>query len=243
MARRLVDMHDRRMRLLGEVGHELRSPLSSIFGIAELLNKVELGHMSEKYGGTFDLLLRAAESMKSLVDDLTDYTAIENGCLRLQRNPFSVRDIARERIEIRKASGCRARLVLDAPESATAEIDRARIGQVLDNLLDNAVKYGPPQGEVRVRITEKSGAVQVAVEDQGPGLAPEEQERLFLPFEQGSQAPSCGRHGMGLGLSIARRYVEAHGGTLDVQSTPGQGATFTFVVPCHSSSRQLEEVV
>ena len=112
-----------------------------------------------------------------------------------------------------------------------ASFDHSRIGQVLDNLISNAIKYSPPGSSIHVSLGRKGTMAEIRVTDEGPGIEPKEQERLFGEFQKMSTKPTGGEKSTGLGLAIARRMVEAHNGTIGVESMPGSGSTFKFMLP------------
>src|SRR6185436_4171694 len=122
-------------------------------------------------------------------------------------------------------------LALDTPGAPRASVDKARFAQVVDNLLSNAIKFSPSGTTVRVRLHSQDGRLAFSVEDQGPGIAEEDRKLLFRSFQKLSARPTGGEKSTGLGLAIVKRIVDAHGGTIEVESSAGGGARFIVTVP------------
>ena len=133
-------------------------------------------------------------------------------------------------------------ILLETISPGKALIDISRMRQVLDNLISNAVKYSPPESKIRIRAIKRLNCWRVEIEDQGPGIPPEEHDRLFKDFSRLSNKPTGGEQSTGLGLSITRRVVEAHHGSIGVVPNPVQGSTFWFEIPIDSNDQeQCEE--
>ena len=122
-------------------------------------------------------------------------------------------------------------VVLEGEPAGSLMVDRGRLRQVIDNLISNAVKYSPPGSTVRVRGFHQDDGWRIEVQDEGPGIAEKDRNRLFMDFSRLSARPTGGEKSIGLGLAISRRLVEAHGGQIGVDSVPGHGATFWFTIP------------
>lgn len=224
-----------REQFLSIASHELKTPLTSVKASAQLLERrlkqdpVDRTRVEPLVGQVQSEISR----LENLVLDLLDATRIQQGRLELRREPVNLVDLARQAIE-RFESAAQLppvhRLVLDAPEPVEAELDPGRIDQVITNLVSNALKYSPDGGDVCVTVRAVDGVVEVAVTDCGIGISPEEQAALFQPFARGDVArQSIG--GTGLGLFISSEIIERHGGTIQVESTPGSGSTFTVRLP------------
>jgi signal transduction histidine kinase len=174
-----------------------------------------------------------ARHMLTLLNDLLDVTQIEAGRLDLRLEPVSMdrflADAVRAHVQMAAPKGTRV-LLVSAP-AGTAQADPRRLRQVLDNLVSNAVKYSPPGSTVRVTAERTRSGWRVNVQDEGPGITPEDRPLLFQHFARLSAQPTGGEKSTGLGLAITRRVVEAHGGQIGVDSQPGQGATFWFTLP------------
>lgn len=214
------------------VSHELRTPLTSIKGAARTL----LRHFSNLDEATRVELLRdvdeESDRLYRLVENLLDFSRAEAGVLRLTTEPVHLGKMAAHVIaEVRsRAEGHRFNLSFPA-DLPLAEADPLRVEQVLRNLLDNAVKYSPQGGQIDVMGTVSDRRLKVSVRDPGIGIAPQDLMRVFGRFQRAADARVGRTQGVGLGLAICRRLVEAHGGQIWVESEPGVGSTFVFTLP------------
>ncbi len=220
-----------RDEVLAVVSHDLRNPVGTIYSAASLLLDLELP--PEKEREHLATVKRSAARMNRLIRDLLDVARLEAGVLSVAPAVFQVRDLVREALESHRvqAEADSVRLRKRIPEEVgEAWGDRDRLLQVLSNLLENALRFAPPGGwvEVAARTDEVTGGLRVSVSDSGPGISQEDQERLFDRFWQVSRKD---KQGAGLGLSIAKGIVEAHGGRIWVESREGEGSTFRFTVP------------
>ena len=215
-------------RFVADASHELRSPLSNLRGTIE----VALRHprSAADYQETLTVSLQEIERLGRLVQGLLTLSRAEAGRLTLDRRLTDLSDVASRAIDLHAARAAvrdvRLRLDADAPVPVNGDADRLR--EVVDNLLDNALRVAPKGSQVRVGVRREHGRCVLEVEDVGPGLSDEEQTHVFEPFARGAAA---GGEGAGLGLAIARAIAEAHGGRLGVRSTPGSGATFRLELP------------
>ena len=224
----------RMRRFVADASHELRTPLTSIRGFAELHRQ---GAVTDP-DAVSDLLRRIegeAERMGLLVDDLLLLARLDQQ-RPVEKAPVDVGEVARQAVEAARAADPERRVTLDAPASALmVDGDAARLHQVLANLLDNARAYSPAGSPVSVRVAgvEQDGQPFVAVEvtDRGQGLTPDQATRVFERFYRTDAARSRAQGGTGLGLSIVAAIAEAHGGTVEVDSTPGEGSTFRMLLP------------
>ncbi|MBM3266820.1 MAG: HAMP domain-containing histidine kinase [Candidatus Sericytochromatia bacterium] len=233
-----------RRHFVNAVSHDLRTPLSSVLGFLEFLEDEIGGPLTEQQREFVAQIRRASRRLGSLVNDLLDYAAMEAGTFTLRLQPGDLADQVREVGESLApfAAERQVELLLDLPESATlAALDPQRIDQVLTNLIHNAVKFTPAGGTVRVAITTANDTVRCCVEDTGIGIDPEDIGKLFQGF---SQLPA-GRlqAGTGLGLAISRSIVEAHGGSIGVESRPGAGSEFWFTLPIDLAPRPDDAAV
>jgi signal transduction histidine kinase len=216
-----------RDQLLAIVVHDLGNPLSSIKLAAESLRRTAL--VDGSLMRTTDRIERAATRMTRLVHDLQDATQIERGTLTVKTTREPVAPLLREVAEEFSPPSLAKSVYIEAappPAETTVRADRVRLAQVLGNLVGNALKFTPPGGSIRLQAEERASVVVFAVNDTGPGIAPEDAPHIF---ERYWKTKSSG--GTGLGLFIAQGIVRAHGGRLDVTSTPGRGANFTFTIP------------
>lgn len=218
-------------RFVADASHELRTPLTNLRGTIE----VALRHprSAEEYCETLAGALLEIERLTRLTNDLLVLSRADAGQLPCVSSPCDLAAVAADAVRA-CADPARDRHVsvrLDAPPRLPMVADADRLRQVLDNLLDNALRHAPPESEVVVTAGTDGGTVTVSVRDHGPGLAPEEQARVFERFYRTDAARARHAGGLGLGLPIAKAIVEAHGGTLTVAAAPGAGCTFEARVP------------
>lgn len=216
------------------VTHELRLPMTSIKGYTDLVQKELVGPLTQQQKDFLEVVQRNVARMSVLIDDLSDINRIESKRMRFEFSQFDVRQVVkdvlatmRERLETRQQN-VHLQLPADLP---LVYADRTRINQVLTNLLSNANKYTPPQGEITIQATALASHVQLSVVDNGLGIAPEDQARLFTQFFRSADTQVREQPGWGLGLSIVKMMVEAQGGEINFQSIYRQGSAFTFTIP------------
>jgi signal transduction histidine kinase len=230
MSSELESLERVRRDLVANVSHELKTPISALRAHLEnLLDGVE-----RPEPGTLQVMLAQSERLGRLVDQLLELSRLESGDLPLHREEVRLRPLVSRvlsEIEVTRARDD-VELAQDVPEDLPPIFaDAERVHQVLFNLLDNAVRFTPSGGRVRVTASRGNGSVDVAVADTGPGIAPEHLPRLFDRFYRVDTSRSREEGGTGIGLAIARSVVEAHGGRIWADSEPGRGSTFTFELP------------
>jgi signal transduction histidine kinase len=237
MSGELESLERVRRDLVANVSHELKTPISALRAHLEnLLDGVERPEPQ-----TLQVMLAQSERLGRLVDQLLELSRLESGDLPLHREELRLRPlVSRVLSEIEVTRGRRdVDLAQDVPEDLPPVFaDAERVHQVLFNLLDNAMRFTPAGGRVRVTASRQNGSVDVAVADTGPGIAPEHLPRLFERFYRVDTARSRDEGGTGIGLAIARSVIEAHGGRIWAQSEPGKGSTFTFELPVAAPSGQ-----
>lgn len=219
------------------VSHDLRNPLNTILMSTEvLLDGVAVGRGRETERRQLEGILRASEGMSRMVQDLLDISRIESGRLVVERTPQPVGPLLAGACEALKplARSRAVSLSHETPEAVPpVYVDPDHVAQVLSNLVGNAVKFTPNGGWITLRANGMDGEVCISVQDSGPGIPPEDLPRLWDRFWQASRTD---RRGLGLGLPIVRGIVEAHGGRVWAESTPGQGSTFHFTLPVAPSA-------
>jgi signal transduction histidine kinase len=173
--------------------------------------------------------------MVTIIDDLVDISRIESGVLRVQRKPTDLVELVHDATERQRGSFGKHDFIVTAPESLSAEIDPARIDQVVTNLVSNAIKYSPNGGVIEVHVERVDDQALVSVRDEGIGITPESLKKLFQRYYRSPEASKIAQ-GLGLGLYVTKRLVELHDGTLSVTSATGVGSTFSFTVPLHAAS-------
>jgi two-component system phosphate regulon sensor histidine kinase PhoR len=225
-----------RRDFVSNVSHELRTPLASIRALVETM---EGGVEPEEQPEFLRRIRQQVDRLTTLVNELLDLSRIESGAISLQPEPVRLSDLVAE-----AASLLRARAeplgvtIVDEGSDLTVEADRASLLRVVSNLLDNAIKFSPAGGTVRVAAVDEGALVALSVTDDGPGIKEQNLPRVFERFYKGDA--SRAEPGVGLGLAIVKHLVRAHGGTATVASRPGAGATFTVRVPKRFVGRHRE---
>jgi len=217
---------------LANMSHELRTPLNAIIGFSEVLLQGIFGDVNEKQREYLADVLGSGQHLLSLINDILDLSKIEAGRMDLELSTFRFRDALDSGLTIVRERAARHAIKLNAvvaSDVGTLEADERKVKQILYNLLSNAVKFTPDGGRVDVSVRADNGDVRVEVRDTGIGVAREDQEQIFEEFRQVGRERS--REGTGLGLTLTKRFVELHGGRIWLESTPGQGSTFTFTLP------------
>jgi two-component system, OmpR family, sensor histidine kinase MtrB len=234
LADRLARQERDRLTFLGGVAHDLRNPLSALKMAADVA-RLSKGPISpERASQTLAIVGRQVERLDRMVGDLLDSMRIESGRLELRCEPSDVGRLVLQIVELyRPVSRAHEIAFVEPVEAVVAYCDPARIEQVITNLVSNAVKYSPDGGRVILAVFTERAEIVVSVSDEGIGISPEDRERIFEPFRR------CGRSrelvpGVGLGLSVARKIVAGHGGTLEVESHLGAGSTFRVRLPVAS---------
>lgn len=239
MAERLQNLveslrHSEKLRrdMMASISHELRTPVTSIRGFAEALRDgVVPPGQRERY---YEILAAESARLGRLIQDLFDLARFEAGQLDLRVERLAagrwLREFAERAAPAVEQAGCRLELDVPAGDDVQVYADRQRLDQVLYNLVENATRHSPPGEPIRVEMHRVDGSVRIAVVDRGPGVPPEERERIWQRFYQ---APSAGgrKGGAGLGLAIVKSIVEAHGGQVGVEAAPEGGARFWFALP------------
>jgi len=221
-----------RRELTANVSHELRTPLTSIKGFAETL--LDGAMRDEATCRRFlSIIDSEADRLVKLVDDLLDLSLLESKRVTLDLKPVDLSDLVARIVDKLRplAQTSQLTLVQSAPPGLVVFADADRLEQVLTNLVDNALKYTPAGGRVEVRVAAVNGEVEVAVNDTGQGIRPEDLPHVFERFYRSDRSRTRGSGGTGLGLAIAKHIVEAHGGRISVSSRLNEGTTFTFTIP------------
>ncbi len=218
---------------LANMSHELRTPLNAILGFSEVLAQGMFGAVNEKQIEYLHDILESGRHLLSLINDILDLSKIEAGRMELEVSEFDLPQAIQNALTLVRERALRRGIGLHhAIDSQVAAIraDERKVKQVLLNLLSNAIKFTPEGGRIEVRATPADGLVEVSVADTGVGIAPEDLEAVFEEFRQVGTADKKAE-GTGLGLALAKKFVELHGGRIWVESAPGRGSTFTFMLP------------
>jgi signal transduction histidine kinase len=223
---------------LANMSHELRTPLNAVIGFSEVLQEKMFGDLNEKQLEYVHDIHASGRHLLSLINDILDLSKIESGKMELELTQVHLPStldgtltLVRERAV---RHGLEVQLSVDEKIGETVA-DERKVRQILLNLLSNAVKFTPDGGKIDVRATRSDDNVEISVSDTGIGIAQEDQEAIFEEFRQVGSDYARKREGTGLGLTLARKFVELHGGRIWVRSEIGRGSTFTFTLPVRSS--------
>ena len=229
------ELEEMRANLIAWISHDLQTPLASVRAILEALSDevVSDPQTIKRYLGTAQRDVRA---LSILIDDLFQMAQLNAGGIPLDRANSSLADLVSDTLESFTELAARGQVKLEGSVEANLDpvnMDTQRIGRVLNNLIGNAIRYTPSQGEIKVHAKRTSRGVEVSVADTGEGIRKEDLPHIFESFYRGDASRSRSRNtgGAGLGLAISRGIVQAHGGELTVESEPGRGSAFKFFIP------------
>ncbi|MGH9849000.1 MAG: hybrid sensor histidine kinase/response regulator [Blastocatellia bacterium] len=229
---------------LAVISHELRTPLSAMLGWAEVLRSRQPG--DSVYERALQTIERNAERQSQLIEDLLDTTRILSGKLRIEAQPLYLDALLEESLDVVRPAAEAKEIEMSAAFDTGANLimgDANRLQQVFWNLLSNAIKFTEPGGRVEVRLERENAEAKIIVRDTGKGITPDFLPHVFDLFRQADSSSARRQGGLGLGLALARRLVEMHGGTIRVNSSgEGQGATFTINLPARSGNRTTTEM-
>ncbi|HEV8676027.1 MAG TPA: ATP-binding protein [Methylomirabilota bacterium] len=219
-------------RMLAVVSHDLRGPLNAVVGWVHVLRRTVKDPTTER---GLDVIERSAEAQRQLIEDLLDIVRIEAGTLRLEPRVVDLAEVVQASVDAIRPAAESKGVALEVSIEAGSHVvwaDPARLQQVTGNLLTNALRFTPERGRVAVQVAGDDGQVSLRVRDSGPGIAPDVLPHLFAPLAQTPARPGARGDGLGLGLAIARRIVELHGGTIEATSPDeDRGAIFTISLP------------
>ena len=219
---------------LASMSHELRTPLNAVIGFSELLLDGIPGEVNDEQKQCLEDILTSGRHLLTLISDVLDLSKVEAGKMDLRPESLDLADVIDEAVQTVKPMVDEGgqEVVLSIPEDMPqAYADAAKVKQVLLNFLSNAAKFTPPGGKITVEATAEDGYCRVSVTDNGIGIREEDQERVFDVFVQGEALPDSTRKGTGLGLALARQFVELMGGRVSVESEYGKGSRFSFTLP------------
>jgi signal transduction histidine kinase len=222
----LREQNDLKNTLLHAVSHDLRGPLAGVLGAMQTIRRAEhLGLTEEQRDELYGVVEQAGAKAARLVDDLLDLDRLERGTLAIERRPTDIDALARRLAE--ELPTLTGRPVAVEGDHVLIDVDTARVERIIENLLNNAARHTPAGTPIRVAVRARRDGVELVVDDEGPGVPKDLREEIFEPFRQGADA----RGGVGIGLSLVRRFAEIHGGSARVEERPGGGARFVVRLP------------
>jgi signal transduction histidine kinase len=235
-SRQLEVASQHKSEFLANMSHELRTPLNAVIGFSEVLTERMFGELNEKQDEYVRDINASGTHLLSLINDILDLSKVEAGRMELELAGFDLPQAIENAVVLVRERALRRGITLEQSiDARLGEIrgDERKVKQVLLNLLSNAIKFTPEGGRVGVRAAPVDEHLEVSVNDTGVGIAPEDQEAVFEEFRQVGTAEKKAE-GTGLGLALARKFIELHGGRIWVKSQAGIGSTFTFTIPMRS---------
>lgn len=229
-------------QFIGRVSYELRTPLTNIIGFTELLESELFGELTEKQREYVGDISASSKTLLNIIDGILDLATIDAGSMELKLEEVDVRELIDAAALGVHERAVRSNLMLDiaiADDAKTFVADKARVRQVLYNLLSNAVGFSPEGGTVLINCWRENGRMVFQVEDSGIGIPEDALERVFEPFESHSRGSK--HRGAGLGLAVVKNLVELHGGDITLESAPGEGTKVTVRLPEHGIARQTQD--
>ena len=233
-SRQLEAASRHKSEFLANMSHELRTPLNAVIGFSEVLLQRMFGELNAKQDEYLKDIYASGQHLLSLINDILDLSKIEAGRMELAPAPFHLPTALENAVTLVKERAARHGIALQLdidPRLGELVGDERKVKQVLLNLLSNAVKFTPQGGRIGLKAGRTDGAVEIAVTDTGIGIAPEDQAAIFEEFRQVGSDETRKQEGTGLGLTLAKKFVELHGGRIWVESKLGSGSTFTFTLP------------
>ncbi|WP_052813288.1 sensor histidine kinase [Desulfonatronum thioautotrophicum] len=233
--RELEALNQQKNLFLGIAAHDLRNPIGNILNLSQLLQGDLRDKLNDDSALYFQLIDSSCGFLLQLISDLLDFSQIESGKLTLELETVDLEAVVSQQTSFARTTaqtkGVGVSFTTLGEGPFITQGDRGRLTQVVDNLISNAVKFSNAQTLVEVSLARKEKNLLLTVQDHGPGISPEDQVKLFQPFAKASSRPTAGERSTGLGLSIVKRIVDAHGGEIRLESSPGQGTALRVCLP------------
>ena len=236
-------------QFLSHVSHELRTPLTCIHQFVTLMLDGLAGALSEQQAEHLETVLRSTNQLRAMIGDLLEATRAESGKIRVEPQCVAIGEVVHQSLAMLRASAQNKQIGLETGVDTRIPLvfaDADRVLQVLTNLIDNAIKFTPPDGSVMAKaflVEADPEFVYISVSDTGRGISPEAKTMIFERLYQDPDSIDDSRKGLGLGLYIAREIVQLHGGRIWVESEPGHGSVFTFTLPLFSLAKLLSPIL
>jgi signal transduction histidine kinase/DNA-binding response OmpR family regulator len=239
--RLLAEASKHKSQFLANMSHELRTPLNAVLGYTELILDDVYGETPAKMREVLDRIQRNGKHLLGLINDVLDLSKIEAGQLTLALADYSMREVVASVHSAVESLASEKHIALNvdlAPDLPAAYGDERKLTQVLLNLVGNAIKF-TDRGEVAIKAAAGNGSITVSVRDSGAGISEADQAKIFEEFQQAESSITREKGGTGLGLTISKRIVELHGGRIWVESSPGEGSTFSFTLPVRVEQQRV----
>jgi len=230
----LVHLNDLKNKFLGMAAHDLRNPIGVIYSYSDFLKDEAKDVLSSEHKEFLDIINTSAQFMLALIDDLLDISRIESGKIDLHQEMFPIEQLMSKIVGLNRVLSQKKNIGIDLiikNSGLIVNADGPKLEQVFNNLISNAIKFSITGTVIKVEITGSENSVIIGVHDQGQGIPEAELDKLFKPFQKTSVKSTGGEKSTGLGLSIAKRIVEAHGGSIRVESIVGKGTSFFVELP------------
>jgi signal transduction histidine kinase len=237
----LAALNEQKNYFMGMASHDLRNPIGNIITLAQFI-ETESEKLSDEQKTFVHTIIDSGQFMLNLLNDLLDISRIESGHVNIQMNEVNLLDLVQSAIGDSRFHAQKKNISIQfsAHENLPSPCgDASQLRQVMNNLISNAIKYSMPGTTVEVLIEKKENSVIVSVADQGQGIPEEELEKVFRPFHKTSVKSTAGEKSTGLGLTIAKRVVEAHNGEIRVNSQVGKGSVFSFTLPLRTAAEKV----
>lgn len=231
-----------RFQELGMVVHGLRNPASSVLSAAEYLIDDAADALTEEQMALLRATAQSSLTILRMIDNVMDFSKFESGTLLMKITPTDLVSLLKEVVTLNRAQAKRKAIRLEANFDSSAlivDLDPIKVTQVIDNLVDNAIKFSQSGSKVEIQISARKSFASISVRDEGPGIPPEHMKTLFDPFQRGRDTCALNKAGTGLGLAMSKRIVGLHHGSIDVQSQVGKGSVFTVTLPIRIEAKRI----
>ena len=234
---KLTELNKLKANFIANVSHELRTPLTHIKGYLDLLSEGSLGGLTSVQENALSVMIHAEERLEGLIEDLIQFSLAARGELRVNALPSEIKPVVLGAVDLAVQKAARKQIKLEVLLSESYPLvlcDPEKIGWVISQLLDNAIKFSADQGSVKVGVSKQDSSVTISISDTGIGIPASRLNEIFEPFHQLDGSSTRRYSGTGLGLALSRRVLEAHDARFTITSQPGEGSCFEFSLPIAS---------